>query len=110
MANPRSENGHVDIANEIAEAFCRGFPGGTEGQLLWAILRKTYGWHKKSDSISISQLVEMTGKSRRMVIYALQNLEAKKMIVIERKRGRGNINEVNKIAFQKNRDLWVVQE
>ena len=85
-------------------------PGGTEGQLLWAILRKTYGWHKKGDSISIGQLAEMTGKSRRMVIYGLQNLEAKRMITITQNRGRGHINEINEISLQKNYDLWVVQE
>lgn len=110
MANPQAENGHVDIANEIVEALCKCFPGFTEGQLIWAILRKTYGWHKKEDSISLGQLCEMTGKSRRMVIYSLQNLEAKKMITIKRQRGRGIKNEINSIAFQKNYDLWVVQE
>lgn len=110
MASPQAENGHTDIANEIMDVFCKSFPGDTEGQVLLAILRKTYGWHKKEDSISIGQLVEMTGKSRRMVIYALQNLEAKKMVSIVRKRGRGIKNEMNKISFQKNYDLWLVQE
>lgn len=110
MANPQIENGHIDIANEIVEAFCKGFPGFGEGQLLWAILRKTYGWHKKEDTISISQLQEMTELSRRMVIYGIQNLEAKRMIIVERKRGRGIKNEINLISFQKNYDKWIVQE
>ena len=110
MANPQREDGHVDIANEIVEAFAKFFPSHGEGQIIWAILRKTYGWHKKEDYISISQIMEMTGISRRMVIYCLQNLEAKKMIIVRRKRGRGVKNEINKIGLQKNYDLWVVQE
>ena len=75
MANPQLENGYTRIANEIIEALARAMPGFTQGQIIWAVLRKTYGWNKKSDQISISQLCEMTGKSRRMVIYSLQNLE-----------------------------------
>jgi len=110
MANPQKENGHIDIANELGEAFAKYFPGHSEGKILWAILRKTYGWHKKEDYISITQIMEMTKISRRMVIYSLQNLEAKKMITIKRKRGRGIKNEINQISLQKNYDLWVVQE
>lgn len=110
MASPQIENGYLKIANKIVDALCQCSLGHTENQLLWAILRKTYGWHKKKDSISIGQLVSMTGKSRRMVIYALQNLEAKRMITIKRQRGQGIKNEINEICFQKNYDLWVVQE
>ncbi len=85
-------------------------PGNSQSQILWAILRKTYGWHKKEDQISIDQLAEMTGISRRMVIYSLQNLEAKRMVIIIRKRGRGKKNEINTISFQKNYEKWIVQE
>jgi len=110
MANPQIENGHIDIANEIAEAFAKYFPGNGEAQVLWAILRKTYGWHKKSDLISISQIQQLTGLSRRRIIVCLQNLEAKNIIVIKRKRGDNGLNLPNEISFQKNYDLWVVTE
>lgn len=110
MASPQLEDGYTRIANELLEALCVAMPGATEGQIIWAILRKTYGWKKKSDKISINQLCELTGKSRRMIIYAMQNLEAKKIIKILRKRGRGNINRVNEISLNKNHSEWVVQE
>jgi len=109
VAKPQLEDGHTRIANEILEAFCHAFPGGANAQVLLAIIRRTYGWNKKQDSISIGQLEEMTGLSRRAVIYALQNLEAQKFITVQRQRGRGNFNQVNTVAFQKNYDLWVVQ-
>ena len=110
MANPQKENGFTPIANEIVEAFCRYYPPNSQGQILWCILRKTYGWGKTDDRISIGQITKATGLSRRTVIYALQNLEAKKIIQIQRKRGRGIKNEINRVSFQKNYDLWVVQE
>lgn len=56
------------------------------------------------DSISISQLVEFCNISRRSVIYALQDLEAKRMIFIDR-----NFRETNKISFNKDYDSWLVQ-
>lgn len=105
MANPQRENGHIDIANELAEAFCQYFPGAGEGQILWVILRKTYGWHKKEDAISISQFQTSTGLSRRAVIYALKNLESKNMIIVK----RGSHGNVNVISFQKDYEEWLVQ-
>lgn len=109
MASPQVENGYTQIANEIVDALCRFHPGGAEGQILLAIIRKTYGWHKSKDKISIMQLSEITGLARRTVIYAIKNLEAKNMIKVIRAR-IDERNEVNLISFQKNYELWVVQE
>lgn len=105
MANPQKENGYLRIANEIIEALAKAMPGFTEGQIIWCVIRKTYGWNKKTDKISISQIMEMTKKSRRMVIYALQNLEAKKMINVYREN-----YQINQISFQKDYQQWIVQE
>jgi phage replication O-like protein O len=106
--NPQAENGHVDIANEIAEALARTPLSGNEFRVLFALFRKTYGWHKKQDRISIGQIITLTGLSRRSIIYSLQNLEAKNMVTIRREK-EGNINKPNLIAFQKIYTLWVVQ-
>jgi phage replication O-like protein O len=101
MANPQLENGHTKIANELMDALSKAMPGFGAGQVLLAIIRKTYGWHKKNDTISIKQIQEMTGLSRRSVIYAIQNLEAKNMIVIDRVSGR-----INDIGLQKDHEQW----
>jgi phage replication O-like protein O len=110
MASPQIENGHFCIASELAEALAKYSPGKAEGQILWAIMRKTYGWHKKEDEISINQLKEATGLSRRAVVYALQNLEAKKMITVKRRKGQDGFKATNIIGIQKNYEKWVVQE
>jgi len=47
MANPQREDGHVDIANETIEALAKIYLSSYETQTLFAIFRKTYGWHKK---------------------------------------------------------------
>ena len=110
MASPQTENGFTKIANELLEALAKVKIGYGNRQILDVIIRKTYGFNKKKDKISIGKFQEATGLSRRMTIYCLQSLEAKRMIVIQRKRGRGNINEINGVELQKNYDLWVVQE
>ena len=109
MASPQIENGHTKIANEIMDALCRFHPGGSEGQILWAIIRKTYGWNKAKDQISISQLCNITGLARRTVIYAMKNLESKNMVSVKRHRIDG-MSDVNIISFQKDYEKWVVQE
>jgi phage replication O-like protein O len=109
MANPQKENGFTLISNEILDALILECPGFSEGRVLFAVIRKTYGWKKKEDRLSITQLCKMTGLSRRTVIYAIKNLEAKNMITVRRSKVN-EFNEINIISFQKNYDLWVVQE
>ena len=42
--------------------------GDAELRVTLAIARQTFGWHKESDLISLSQLIKMTGLSRQGVI------------------------------------------
>jgi len=70
MAEPQKENGYTPIANEIMEALCRIRIPGEERQVLDCILRKTYGWNKCEDAISLTQFMEMTGLKNPM--YAEQ--------------------------------------
>jgi phage replication O-like protein O len=109
MATPQCEDGYTRIANELLEALCRVPLGNSEAQVFFCIMRKTYGWSKKQDNISIDQISEATGVSRRMVIYCLQNLESKKMVTVQRRRGKGLKSKVNTVSIQKNHSIWVVQ-
>ena len=47
---------------------------GAELKVLLAILRRTVGWRKESDEISLSQLEQMTGLDRKSVIKGLRGL------------------------------------
>ena len=42
--------------------------GNAELRVTLAIVRQTFGWHKESDVISLSQLIKMTGLSRQGVV------------------------------------------
>ena len=90
MANPQRENGHIDVANEIAEALAKTQLSGYESRILWVILRKTYGWHKKIDSISITQFEKATGLKRRHIQRTLKKLLNRNIIT---KNGYGFITK-----------------
>ena len=54
---------------------------GAELKVLLAILRKTAGWRKESDEISLRQLEKMTGLARHSVIAGLRGLLKRGLIV-----------------------------
>lgn len=96
MANPQKEDGHVDIANEIVEALAKIHLSSYESQALWAIFRKTYGWHKKEDRITNTQITDMTGIAETHISRTIKILVKRNLII---KNGK-------KLAFQKNYDKW----
>lgn len=62
---PQLENGYLKLANELVEAYTRSRIPGEAMQCLWVIIRKTYGFGKLEDQISISQFSEYTGLKRQ---------------------------------------------
>jgi len=48
---------------------------GSEMKVMMAIIRKTFGWQKKRDRISINQIAEITGLARSSISTALDSLE-----------------------------------
>lgn len=101
MASPQKENGHIDIANEIAEALMRVNLSAYESRVLWFLFRKTYGWNKTVDWITLSQFSKCIGLDRRLVHRAIKGLSSKKMIVINR-----DDSQRLRYAFQKDYDKW----
>jgi len=81
MANPQAEDGHIDIAHEIAEQLAKHNLSAYESRILWAIFRKTYGWHKKEDRISITQFQKITDMDRRNIVRTLKELIKREIIV-----------------------------
>ena len=67
MARPDPNNGHIDIPHELAEVLMKIKLTSYQNRIIWCIWRKTFGWHKESDSISLSQFEEMTGMDRRNI-------------------------------------------
>lgn len=57
--------------------------GEAELKVLLVIMRKTFGWHKTHDAISVSQLTKHTGMLAETVINAAKSLQSKGVITRE---------------------------
>jgi len=104
MASPQKENGYTAIANEILEKLVNISLLGSEFQVLLFIIRKTYGYHKKSDRISLTQFENGTGLSRPTIVKTLKNLVSRNMVV------KIYLPDENKgYSFVKDHEKWVVK-
>jgi len=101
LASPQSENGHIDIANEIAEALMLVNLSPYEVRIAWCILRKTYGWHKKEDRISLSQFQKDTNLKKPHICRTLSKLVMRNMIVTRIGNNKGIY-----YSFQKDYEKW----
>ena len=104
MANPQKENGFVQIANELFEAIYMQFDF-TKRQLrvLSTIIRHTYGWNKKTCTMSLREISAETGIDHRHVSTALQELSEKSVLYVE-----GLSTETRTYKLNKNYDEWGV--
>lgn len=80
LENPQLEDGFTPVANPIMEALARTQLSGYEWRVLLFLLRKTYGWSKKSDDIPLSQFVDGTGIRKKHIINAITRLVQKRII------------------------------
>ena len=100
MASPQIEGGFTRISHELLETYLLVSRNLSpyENTLWWAIVRKTYGFKKKTDWISNSQLTKLTGILGPHIIRTKKKLLAYHMIV---KKGR-------EIGIQKDWEKWCI--
>lgn len=94
--SPQLEEGHTQISNELLEAITAHPFKLTTLRVLLALIRKTYGFNKKEDDLSASQLGVLLGDMKRQhITTALNELAA--MRVIHKRPGQyGSVVGINK--------------
>lgn len=97
MASPQTENGYTKIANELYEKIVGFSLTGYQLRVVFSVIRKTYGYGKKDDVISLSQLTQMTNIAKPHVCRAIKELKAMKIVT----------TDGNRIGINKNYDLWL---
>lgn len=104
MADPDLKNGYTKIANEILEAVIRAGLNGAETAVLLYVVRKTYGFSKKEDEISLTQFEKATGYTRPTVCKAVKNLLLVKILLLV---NCGNSRtSANRYLLNKDYDSW----
>jgi phage replication O-like protein O len=99
---PQLEDGHTRIANELLEAIISFDFSKRQYKVVLFVLRKTYGWNKKADVMSLSQIMEGTGLDRANCSRTLAELGEMK-VLLKQQQAAGNLVEFNKKYKQ-----WVV--
>ena len=102
MANPQVENGYTRIANELLDAICRLKISGNEFRILLFIIRKTYGYNRRSAEISLSEIAEAVGLKACHVSTSIKNLSKNHVIVVSERNG----NKPRTLQLQKDYSLW----
>lgn len=85
---------HTQIPNEFIDK-CMGELTHAQFKVLIAICRKTIGWHKHSDYISISQIMELANVSNKTVVNALVQLEEMGYITTQKSSHRTTLITIN---------------
>jgi len=102
LASPQKENGYTAIANKIMEALAIMRIPGEARQVLDVILRKTYGWNKKEDEISLSQFRKTTRLLSPNIIRARKKLLKMNVITVIKK----DNSKIPTYRFQKDYTKW----
>lgn len=76
-AGPKS--GYTKFPNDFLEALYKHL-GDQESRVLLFLVRKTWGWNKKSDFISLNQFVKELGILKPNVCRALSNLVKRRIV------------------------------
>ena len=104
MANPQKQDGYVAVANPIWEALSKASLTGREYQIVMAVIRKTYGWNRKSSEISIKEFTELTGiTTRSFIVRIIKQLELKSVIKAFHQHGH-----TTQYALNKNYETWLL--
>jgi phage replication O-like protein O len=80
IESPQLEDGFTPIANAIMDALARTRFSGYERSVLDFLFRKTYGWSKKSDLISLGQFVDATKIAKPHIVHTIKRLVDRNII------------------------------
>lgn len=98
MASPQPDK-FTRISNELFDEYIKKsrFLSPYENAVWFCILRKTYGWNKKEDWISLKQIEDITGIRQPHVARTKKKLLSKNMITVK----------CNKLSINKDYEKWI---
>ena len=110
--SPQLEDGYTSIANELLEAIYNTHFSEYESRTFWFIVRMTYGWKHKMDTIALSQFEKgVIDKDGKLLVRGLNinhskicqtiNCLVSRNIIIRKKDGY-----ITSYGLQKDYDEW----
>ena len=97
-----TENGYFEMPNSVIDDLASVLSDPTF-KIYCVMIRKTFGWGKESDKLSISQIMEISSKARSTVIKSCLELESLGLVTVAGHAERGvKIYQVNKLTSTAN--------
>ena len=107
MGTPQTEDGFTRIANELLEAII-SFPfTKRETVILLSVIRKTYGFNKKHDAVSMWQLAAMSGLDRAHVSRCVKDLMLRNILTDGNDSRVSRGVEIKSLGLNKNYSQWL---
>ncbi len=76
------EDGYSKLANSLVEKLARTILSVNEAKVVFCIIRKTYGFHKKNDCMPLSQIALMTELQKSNISRTLKSLIFRKIVIV----------------------------
>jgi len=107
MSDVQLENGYTRIANELLEAILKYNCPGNQKDIIWAVIRLSYGFSKKDAVISVSYLSKMLNRDKSTISKDLNSLIDKKVLTVIKE---ADFSTPRTIALNKDYSFWVGME
>ena len=107
MASPQKENGSTDIANELLEAIYSSNFNAPQLDIIYCLIRYTYGFHRKSHKLSINFIAKATKRHKITISKELVKLIDKNVINVEQK---STYSTSRILSLNKNYSTWGVSQ
>lgn len=96
---------YTRVVNVIIDELVKAPLLGAELAICFFVIRKTWGFNKKSDKISLSQFQKGVRRSRPTVVKALKNLQLVNILLLVKK-GNQKHGEADEYALNKYYKTW----
>lgn len=101
MASPQTQHGYLRLANELVEAIYQYPFTGTEVKIVLYVLRKTYGWRRKSTKMTFYEIAKETNQDKSNTRKKTLELVEQRVLYIQMGRDKSLI-----IGLNKNYEDW----
>ncbi|MGI2095491.1 replication protein [Shewanella glacialipiscicola] len=75
------DDGYLRLSNTLVDALCRTKLSDRESRVVFAVIRRTYGYGKATDWVCLEQLADMTGITTSNICHAVKSLSARYIII-----------------------------
>jgi len=78
------KNKFTIIPNDFIEAMSRQILGQNQSKVLWHLIRKTWGWQKRSEFIRVTDMAKELEIPKSRVSEALSSLKKRRIVTVNR--------------------------